>query len=74
MTLHKLTPPIDRGFIAGLEEIVQHAKAGELRGVVVLLNYPTSYAHWQGGVFSFETAVTALESWKWHQFSKRAAK
>jgi len=42
-----------------------------VRGAVVLLNYPTSYAHWQGGIFSFETVVTALESWKWHQFSKR---
>lgn len=72
MTIRILKPPpADPYFVPGLEQIVAHAKAGDLRGGVFLLNYPTTYAHWQGGHYSLETMVTALESWKWHQFSKR---
>jgi len=70
MTVRSLTRPIDPGFIQGLEEIVKHAKGGELRGAVVLMNYPTTYGHWQGGHIPFESALIALESWKWHRFSK----
>lgn len=71
MTLHRLAPPIAPGFIEGLEEMVAHAKAGHLRGAVVLLNYADTYAHWKGGHIPFDSAITALESWKWHEFSKR---
>jgi hypothetical protein len=71
LTLRKLAPPVDPALVRGLEEIVSHAKSGNLRGAVCLLNFPQNYAHWQGGLVSFETAVTALEAWKWHQFSKR---
>lgn len=69
--LRALQRPIDPNFIAGLEEIIRHARSGELRGAVVLLSFPKTYAHWQGGEISFETAVTSLESWKWQGFSKR---
>lgn len=64
-------PPINPGFVHGLEEVVAHAKDGRLRGAVVLLHYPDSWAHWRGGHIPFEYALTALEAWKWHELSKR---
>lgn len=67
MTIPRLTDlnrEPDESIIEALEELLEQAHAGELRGLFVLANYPDRLHPFQAGQWSERDAVWACEVWK----------
>jgi hypothetical protein len=54
-----------------LEVILERAKAGDLRGVVMLLNYGTGINSAAVGETTFTDVIAAFEDWKFQELFSR---
>lgn len=74
MTLALRPPPApDSTLIRGLEQLLEEARAGRVRGLVALVDEGTTLGTYTLGEVIFGRVLLSFEDWKFEELTQRAA-
>jgi hypothetical protein len=64
----------DERVVKGLEQMLERAKSGEIRGFVAFVNLGAHVTSWQCGEGKLNDTLAAYEDWKFTQLAARNLK